>query len=87
MNVGLTHIIAFDTEVYHFNNPQAMQYRMEKWLRNDLAKANRNRKVSVTFDIIIFFDNFNLKYLKFKECAVDYCHGSSSVVLFGEKQR
>jgi hypothetical protein len=42
MDVGLVHLIAFDTELYYFDSP-ARQRQMEKWLGNDLNKAVANR--------------------------------------------
>jgi hypothetical protein len=38
------HVIAFDTEMYHFHNSETLQKEMEAWLRADLATANANRR-------------------------------------------
>lgn len=42
LDVGLVHFVAFDTEVYYYDDYSAWA-KMEKWLRADLAAANQNR--------------------------------------------
>ena len=42
LDVGLVHLIAIDTETFHYNS-QSVQDRMTDWLWADLKKANNNR--------------------------------------------
>lgn len=42
IDVGNMHFIAYDSELYWFDTRER-QTQMEKWLREDLAKANQNR--------------------------------------------